>query len=71
MQRKVINLTFSSTLDTESADLLGHAQAEDREKQIDKLLRQLGEASRQLIDAADSDAAKHTVTRGDSVVKQE
>ena len=39
--------------------------------QIDKLLYQLGEANRQLIDAVESDESRHTVRRGDYTVRQE
>ena len=67
---------FESTIDTETADLLSRTQINDQNENIQRLLRQLGEANRDLIEALEADEKKHTVKRGQmevgsGVVKQE
>ena len=50
-------------MEVETADLISHTQMVDREEAIDKLLLQLGDANRNLIDAVESDERKHTIER--------
>ena len=46
LQRQVATLLFQSTIDAESADLIGSSQMNAREDEINKLLSQLREANR-------------------------
>ena len=64
VQREVITKMFDSTIDTETADLLSRTQIEDQNESIQRLLRRLGEANRDLIEAVEADEKKHTVKRG-------
>ena len=64
LQREVITKMFDSTIDTETADLLSRTQINDQNENIQRLLRQLAEANRDLIEAVEADEKKHTVKRG-------
>ena len=60
-----------STVEPDTADLVSLDQLRDQEAQIDSLIRQLGQANRDLIDAVEMDERKHTVTRAGQQVTQE